>query len=736
MSGELTLLLDYDRQRIPAAHRPIERCISLSHGRWAVGQRLGPTTSCWRLLDAAAATTVGFPGWLWNEPRWFSSPLKNRQDLPVPARPSLEVQLEKASLLGGRKGRCIKSMATVIACLRKRFPGDNTQPPIALQVSPHTLQDPGHPARWFVLALFSSMPTQTHRGLRVGIGEFAPDPDLFDLIITAAKVPGFKMVNAQSPSGEGDDLVAYFLRNRLLADDPEAVEAASRIRIGRGKDPWGDAIAHQLRSPIPGLTQVSDLMIRDHPETAIRAITARLQAGADVDDEVFQQLLHVTLHTRDARPWLPLLTRPATERARTVQALLEHAGQLRPKRELVEVLGLIYPRGADINLWIDALMGWIRAGRSAKQCTDTLEQTLMSWPAKAIRSSRGDIWTEVVQALAGREAYQDACNAVVTPLCRDFCKSGASDIVIDCWMCIPAKERSVEMLPELVDVLAESPLSELAVVKLFELIQDDPIASDVVVREWCDRYGTGRTEDPLFRRIRDTASIASWIAAALDNGTPEHIAQMLSDVSPNDPVWIRAESALGARLPNPRLRFLAMGALKPGHAALVRTALDTVHAALEVTTFPDAALAEVCRMFIGVQERSDIWPWITLAAAEPHVFDNETIDATVVAFFQNPPKALAERLLAADCARLLGAAGMWTPFDHARWIVRMTMAPDAGVGFNNELELALVQGLAQRTDAHFHMEAIHEAMGSLEPNHPSRIRYLSAMLPAWQSLVR
>ena len=714
----------------------MDRCIPLGQGRWAVGRRLGPRRTCWRVIDAPTATQLRFPGWLWTESHWFSVPIAHRQDLPAPSRLALGIQLERASPIGGRKGRCIKSMATVVARLRERIEGATAHPPIALQVSSRALRDPDQPARWFALALFSIMPPKTHQGLRVGVGEFAPDPELFDIVITASKPAGFTIIDAGSPSGEGDDLVAYFVRNRLLADDPEAVEAASRIRIGRGKDPWGDAIAHQLRTAIPGLTDVSESLILDRPETAIRAISARLRAGAEVDDEVLDQLLQVTLQTGDARPWLPLLTRPATERARTVQALLAHAGRLRPKRELVEVLGLIFPRGADINLWIDALLGWIRAGRSTQQCTETLAETLLAWPARALRSNRGHIWTEVVQALVDREAYRDACNAVITPLCRELCRSGASDTVLHCWMAIPTQGRSADALPKLMDVLAESPLGELAVVKLYELLQGDPASSDTIVREWCRRYGTFRPDDPLFRRVRDTPAIRGWVAAAFDNGTPEHIAQMLVDVAPGDPVWKRVEDAQAERLPNPRMRFLALGTLGPGHVALEPAALEIVHAALEVTRFPDAELSGVCRMFIDVKQGSEIWPWITLTAAEPSLFDNETIDATVVAFFKSPPQPEAERILAANCACLLGAAGMWTPFDHARWIVRLTMAPDAGIGFNNALELAFVQGLAQRTDARFHMEAIHEAMGSLNRTHPSRVRYLNAMLPAWQSLMR
>jgi hypothetical protein len=78
----------------------------------------------------------------------------------------------------------------------------------------------------------------------------------------------------------------------------------------------------------------------------------------------------------------------------------------------------------------------------------------------------------------------------------------------------------------------------------------------------------------------------------------------------------------------------------------------------------------------------------------------------------------------------------WEPLDHARWIVRLAMAPDAGTGFNDALEVALIEGIAARQGSQPHMAAIHEAMLGLAPDHPARARFVDGLWPAWQALVR
>jgi len=736
LPGELTLLLAYDGGDVPFGHPAIDRCIPLKQHRWAVGRRNGSEGTCWRIIDAESAILLRHPAWLWTHDIWFDPKSDPDAEGKVPSVLSLRAQIPLAADLASKRKRTIKTLAAAIAMIRARLYGEDPHLPIAIRVTPQALHAKSRPARWFILALLTCLPPDARNRLRVGVGELAPDPRLFDVILTSSQPNGYRIIDAANPPDEGDDLTAYYIRNRLHADDPEAVEAAAFLGGKRGADKWGAGIKKLLSGPIPGVSSVSDEMLKSSPEGAIRAITARLRAGADLDKDVLTQLIKVTLVTRDPRPWIPLVTRPATDRARSVQTLLRNRKKLRPKQDLVRILGLVYPRGADPKPWVDALLGWIKSGRVVNRSVDVLQQTLLDWPSTKVKESRAAIWTEVVQAFVDRESYDAACKAVVSPLSREMCKEGNSDAVVMCWMAIPPEGRNPKHLAELIDVLTMSRLGEPAVVKLFNMLAEDPVPAQVIVREWCRAYGTGRPGDPLFRAVRDTPALTTWIEAAIEGGVPGHIRDMLSDAAPTDPVWIRAEAAQAHMFgTDDRARFIAMANLAPGHQAIEAIALGAVHAALEHASFPDFELAEVARLFINVEGGSTLWPWITITATRPGNFDDATIDATVVDFCAAPPPLEAERGLAADCARYLGAASEWEPLDHARWVVRLAMAPDVGTGLNDELEVALIEGIASRPDTREHMAAIQEAMLGLSNEHPALGRFLNGLMPTWSTLV-
>ena len=736
LPGELTLLLAYDEVEFPAGHPPIDRAIPLKDRRWAVGRRSGSAGTIWRIVDAETATALGHPAWLWTNDLWFDATSDPDAEGKIPTILPLRAQIPFAELAAGNRKRTIKTLAATVAMIRQRLYGKDPHAPIAVKVTPQTLHAKGRPARSFLLALLSCLPPDAREQLRIGVGELAPDPRLFDIIITTSTPNGYALIDASDPPDEGDDLVAYYVRNRLHANDPEAVEAAAFIGGKRGADKWGAGIAKLLSGRVPGVSSVSDEMLRSTPEGAIRAITARLRAGAEVDKEVLTQLIKVTLATRDPRPWVPMINHPATVRAKSVGALLRHAKKLRPKQDLVQVLGMVYPRGADLNPWVEALLGWIRTGRAVNRCVDVLQQTLLDWPLSTIKTTRAAIWTEVVNAMVKNEAYDAACKAVVSPLAREMCRDGDSEAVIDCWMTIPSESRNPKQLAELIDVLTMSRMGELAVVRLFELSADNLDTATIIVNEWCRSYGTGRPDDPLFRSIRDTPALAVWVRCAIEFGFPEHISELLHDAGPRDGVWVRAESAQAQLFGrDEHARFVAMANLSPGLPALEAIALGVVYGALSPARFPDFELSEVARMFISVPNGSALWPWITITASRPGNFDDATIDATVVEFCQSPPGLVAEQELAADCARYLGVGSEWEPLDHARWLVRLAMAPDAGINFNDTLEVALIEGIAARPDTKAHMSAVQEAMLGLSNDHPALGRFLNELMPAWQTLV-
>lgn len=729
--GELTWLLGFDQDRgVRAGSGTVDRCVALGGRRWAVGRRHAGHV-IWRLLDEDAVRRLGHPAWLWTRDWWFDPTLPDDRPGPTPPALPLRTVLQAAAPLAESRRRLIKTLAATVAALRRRQLGERPQP-VAVVVPTAVVTSASAPARSFALALLTCLPPDLRDAARVAVGELAPDPERLDLVVCDAAPAGFQLVDAADPPGEGDDLVAYYIRNRLHAGDSEAVEAAAFLSSD-APDGWGEAVAALLRQGGPGLSDFGDEALARDPEGTVRAIAARLRAGATVDERLLDILVKVTLRTRDPRPWLALVGRPAVVRARAVQALLARSSDLEPKGPLIKALGALYPPGAEIGPWLEALLGWVQAGHP--QAVEVLQHTLLDWPASRTRATRASLWSEVVRTLVRLRRYDAAMDAVVSPLSRELAREGAGRAVASNWGAIPAEVRSPEKLAELVDLLAEAADAGPAVAMLFRYIRDSQAEVLALVTRWTALARADDPDDPVLELVRSSDYLADWVRDAVQRGAPEEAELLVSRLArgPEDPVWeVAAEALFDPDADDPRGQLLAMRPLGSAVARLAGRSHELLGLTLSSARYPDPELTELARELAEVPGRSQVWPWIAISAAPTGRFDDATVDATVAAFCEAPPASVAEQELALVSARALGEADGAEPIDHARWIVRLCLAPDDGTAFQIALATAMVQGLATQPEAAVRMAAITNLLLDLEADHPALLTFVTYLLPnAW-----
>ena len=150
-----------------------------------------------------------------------------------------------------------------------------------------------------------------------------------------------------------------------------------------------------------------------------------------------------------------------------------------------------------------------------------------------------------------------------------------------------------------------------------------------------------------------------------------------------------------------------------------------------MAVFPDADLASAAAAAAELPNASSVWMWTAITSAEPAQFDDATVDATVVAFCEDPPVGRTARRGATLCALNLGKATRWEPLDHARWLVRMTLAPQ-GAGIARELAREIMRGMSSRPDGPAWVAAIVNAMVGLPRDHAALAAFHEYVLQtAW-----
>jgi hypothetical protein len=552
---------------------------------------------------------------------------------------------------------------------------------------------------------------------------------------------GYEWVDLDDPPDEGDDLVAYFVRNRLMADDTEAVEAAAfahhDVPLGAQRpgaprrDPWGEGVARLLRDGVEGVSIVEPAWLEAEPERAVRALQARLQAGSPVDP-VLDDLIELTVATRDPRPWRALGHHPAVQRARAVQALLSRAATLRPGAELVELLAATYPRGASLDPWLATLLGWLHEGVDHEAVTKAVQRTLLEWPLAATRATRSSVWSEVVYGLVALGHDDAAMEALVSPLARQLALDGSSRALAANWSIVPASFRDKERLAALVRLFAQAPDGGLAVVDLLQHVHGQPDEGEAIIGAWVHASHEASPDDPLFAKVRGTSLLDAWLVAALDGEDPFVAGDRIAGWArgDDDPLWVAAEQVQNRLAGHgPKQRFVALGALAHGLQALEPKARRLLHDALPQLRFPDTDIVDVALLLGEVDGGSPLWSWVTATAAPMGRFDDATLDGLVVSFCAQPPATEAERDTAVVCAEQLGRATGWDGLELARWLVRIVLAQHDASRLPVDLSVALIRGVAQRSDGVPVLITLSQALLELPAEHAAVVAYLTVVLP-------
>jgi hypothetical protein len=722
---ELAVLVALD-EGTAAPDWPVERLVPLLDQRWAVCRRMG-LWCVWRILGSDTSTRIGHPGWLWASDDWLDPHQASIDAHPVPAQLPLRGLLQQALPLHPSGREVIKALAATIRLLRGGAP-------VAVIVPSGTLANVLHPARFFAMAVLALLPPSWRSTLRVSIGEVAPKPGAWNLVITEEAPETYSRVELGSAPDEGADIVSYYVRERLLADDPEALEATSFQTppiTDKMAEPWTEAVASILRAPPTGVAVLSDEALAADPERVVRSLCARLRAGTDLP-LLSEALTRITLATRDLRPWRLIAQRSRTERSDAVSALLAQREALRPTSELIRTLQGTYPSGSPIEPWVTALLAWLHQGHSTAAVVNAVEATLLNWPLTATRATRSSVWSEVIYGLVALGEDDAAMEALVSRVAQEIASEGASRALVANWAIVPPAFRDQDRLERLVRLIATAPDGEQAIVELFRHSMAEHNEASLVCRVWLEERRGHAERDPLFDDAQHTGHLPTWLDALYASQDPLQAATTLQRVcnGPSDPSWIDTEVALTRRLGlGPAHRFLALIALGPGLDALEPLASVWLLDALP-RPFPAPELIDVARMLLGTHDPSPLWALVAVMAAPVDHWEDTEIDAAVVDFCAATHDTDV-REAAFACAEQLGSAEGFEPLDLARWLVRISLAPDAS-RITPELALALVRGMLAHPDGAGRLVAVTLALLELPAEHPALLAFVHFLLPqAW-----
>lgn len=680
-----------------------EAVVALDGRSWAVGRRGALRSRWWRVPAGLLERFGGYPAWLWTEEAWFD-PVPARE-LRAPAALPLRQLVGAMAALGGRRRRAVKTFAAAVAALRR---GER----VAVRVSPALLASASRPARAFLLAWAAAVPRAVRDPLSVAVGASGEG---FDLAVTDRDLPGVTVVDAEDPPDEGDDLVAYFLRNRLYADDPESVESAAWMFDGPG-DRWSEGVASRLREGLPGPSDLDPALLENDPERAVRALTARIRAGVALDAAHVAHLVTVVVATRDPRPFRALANRPPRVRADAVDALL--AQPLRPTPALIEALTALQPRGAPLDRWLPTLVRWLAEGVATAEVVRAIETTLLEWPLSATAPTRVSVWTEVVGALVRLGQDERAMDALTGPVAAQIALDGAGRALVAGWATVPASFRDPRRLDRLVALLRDVPDGDRAAADLFRMVRAREDEAAQVVRSWVTHSRSAPSpSDALFEVVRGG-----------ERGTPPYLRDWV-DALASAPVgadpaalphWERAVEA-----------FLATGpTADAARDALLRWPLPVVAAVGLPLAEPilqieaPRALARLAAGAARVEGASPVWGLLAVSLANPTDWDEAVTDGTAVEFLAHPGTAMENRVARLAFARL-GADEAQAPIDLARWAVRLVLGPSPTKG--GAFLGALAAGLRLRADGVSTAAAVVDALLGLERDHPASLALLQVL---------
>lgn len=656
-----------------------EHCEPLQRHRWAVGRKMTSTSNggvfVWRVVSTDAHQEMGgHPAWLWTEDGWFDPGVSAQVDVGLPiALPLRQLLLHAGSALG--RGAQPATLAAVVEAVR------TSTRPIALKVSDAALVGHDNRARWALLSLLTVLPTAVAHAMRVRVGP-PPSPSTIDLTVVSQDESGYTVVDIHRPPKRVHDVAAYFVHERLTDDDPESVEAASAL-YGRDDEDWTLSIAGLIRDGLVGSSKVLDSLGGAVPqEGAGRAA----RADDELSAATVEDLVREARRSGDPGPWRELRRRPAVQRSTAVRALAAAAETIEPTPELVSELAVVYPRGATLDEWLPALLGWLQRGIATEAVVQAIQTTLLEWPSPVTEPLRLEVWPGVIRDLVRHGKGQQASDALLrSPLSAAIAKEGQGQALVDGWRQLPRSERGTPNQKALAKLLRSAPNGA----ELFATLKKKSTSTTAPARE------------------RSAAPPEPPSAPARGRRTP----------APAPP-----------RGADARAQLLALARRNVVTADVEGKMLAAVASAIAKTRFPDADIASVAEQMAGQAETNRAWGWLALASAAPGTWTDDVIDATLYAFCSDPPSDQLGQNVALAAARGLGQARKWDAIGHARWIVQFAIAPESRM--NRAIVKALLEGIGKRTDGTPFLTEIVEAVLQLPPDHDAVHWLLELLIPS------
>ncbi|MBW1880623.1 MAG: hypothetical protein JRJ84_19885, partial [Deltaproteobacteria bacterium] len=724
----LLLALDLDLSKSDAISG--DRVYPLDETRWAVGRGTEQGTT-WRVIELPDLAQIHHPAWLWTEDAWFG---QRSGSGPEPQTVHLKRSLRQAARMFGSTRKVNVLVAAAIAHLRREG-----RRPLAIVTDETHVVGAGDPARWFVLALLSCLPAQMALPLRVSSYEPLADAKYWDLVLTTTPPDGFDVIEAERvPNNIGDDLVAWYIRKRLLDGEPELVEAIAPLWDDDAKDPWEACLERQLANEGPAAVSIDKDTLVDHFPVAHKLVAMRVRSGVQITEKLANEIAVITLKTGDDSIWENLRTYSKRERTRTFRAWLANSHKYPPSEALLEAIGEVRPPSTKTTEWLCGLLRWLGTGAAPLAAAHLIEQALKEDPQRPGMASRAAAFVELVQALVRLDRPVDALAAVFSPIGETLSRGGTARTLAHAWLLIPREHRTDEITGNLVRLLGMGSDGDAAAWFLWKALyrEGSQAQADAVLRHWALFRGTRppKGRDRFMRRLRGTVHAETWVRIVVQHTPHKHLAQLLEPVISTRDVelWRLAEEKwAAAHNPIPRDRFVGQYAFLPdGAQSLEEQALGLFTELITTTSFPDAQVAEVASAFAEAPQPSLVWMWAAVAASEPDQFDEATIDATVHAYCAAPPRKLEERQLGLAIGRRLGFASTWEPMDHARWLVRLILAPDGdATRYNQELALSMLRSLLKRADGMDRMITMSKAIFELPPDHEALRYFIEDLLP-------
>ncbi|MCO4746379.1 MAG: hypothetical protein KC912_16400 [Proteobacteria bacterium] len=722
-SEEEQLLLSVDAYRDDSEVPGGDRVIPLGPERFAVGRGVADG-AVWRVIDGAA-DGLSRPAWLWASDAWFLDDVG--EQAPLPRVLALRELLARALPLAGSAELIHKTLGAAIGALRR---GEK----VGILAPSAAIRSPIHSGRWFALGLTVCLPDDLAPTLRISCWEPKPAPGAWDLVVVSEPAEGYTMLDPSNLPEMGDDPVALFVIDRLSADDPETLEASSELP-DVGLEMWTGAFeAATFAGDFEG---VDPELYESNPSLAAWVLIGKLDEGVPMTDSFADEIALASSKVGDPRIWEVTAERSTNERIKAVSAYLSLEPLPTPSEELLRALARARPPARVVAPWAHALLTWMGTDAPSSVVESLLLEALAEDDPIFDPVSRAAVFSELLVSLAERDRVGEALQQLFGPTAHNVLDAiGAGPLVV-CWLGLSPSRRTLSALQQLVDLIAGAPDADKAAARLYRglLVQGLDKRAEMVVHQWA-RSSLKlplRARDALLEELRGTDNAVEWVQVIAADAPVERVASLIRGVTRSraDQIWgVALNERAITRASNERERLLLIDELLPdGDEALEPEARELFAQAMPAITFPDEGLAKLAARLAEVHTATPLWMWVAVTGATPNLFPDDTVEATIMAFCQAPPHIELEREAALRCTAGLAHANGWSPFEHARWLVRLIMAPNDGREFNLEQAERFIFALTQRGDGPERVAEITNAFVDMPPEHPALLVFLHRLLP-------